>query len=41
MGFCKDGVTKWYFFKNADGEDSVYYHRSIVDQSKPANFDIL
>lgn len=40
MGFCKDGVTKWYFFQNAKGEDCVYFHRSVIDQSKPANFNI-
>lgn len=24
MGFCKDGVTRWYHF-NMDGEPCVYY----------------
>lgn len=25
MGFCKDGVTRWYFFINAKGKPAVYY----------------
>lgn len=25
MGFCKDGVTRWYHFTNADGKPAVYY----------------
>ena len=25
MGFCKDGVTRWYHFTNANGEPAVYY----------------
>lgn len=25
MGFCKDGVTRWYHFTNADGNPAVYY----------------
>ena len=25
MGFCKDGVTRWYHFTNEDGEPAVYY----------------
>lgn len=25
MGFCKDGVTRWYHFDNEDGEPCVYY----------------
>lgn len=40
MGFCKDGVTKWYHFQNAKGEDCVYYHRSLIDQNKIANYVI-
>ena len=27
MGFCKDGVTRWYHFTNANGEPAVYYKR--------------
>ena len=25
MGFCKDGVTRWYHFTNEDGKPAVYY----------------
>ena len=25
MGFCKDGVTRWYHFTNNEGQPSVYY----------------
>ena len=25
MGFCKDQTTRWYMFKNADGEDCIYF----------------
>lgn len=25
MGFCKDGVTRYYHFTNADGQPAVYY----------------
>lgn len=25
MGFCKDGVTRWYHFTNNAGEDCIYY----------------
>lgn len=25
MGFCKDGVTRWYHFTNENGEPAVYY----------------
>lgn len=25
MGFCKDGVTRWYHFDNVDGDPCVYY----------------
>lgn len=25
MGWCKDGVTRWYHFTNADGQPAVYY----------------
>lgn len=25
MGFCKDDVTRWYHFTNANGEPAVYY----------------
>lgn len=25
MGWCKDGVTRWYFFTNEDGNPAVYY----------------
>lgn len=24
MGFCRDGVTRWYHFTNADGQPAVY-----------------
>ena len=27
MGFCKDGVTRWYHFTNEDGQPAVYYKR--------------
>lgn len=25
MGWCKDGVTRWYFFTNEEGNPAVYY----------------
>lgn len=25
MGFCKDGVTRYYFFTNAAGVPAVYF----------------
>ena len=25
MGWCKDGVTRWYHFTNAEGKPAVYY----------------
>lgn len=25
MGYCKDGVTRWYHFTNDDGNPAVYY----------------
>lgn len=25
MGWCRDGVTRWYHFTNADGQPAVYY----------------
>ena len=25
MGFCKDGVTRWYHFTNENGDPAVYY----------------
>ena len=25
MGYCKDGVTRWYYFNDADGNTAVYY----------------
>lgn len=25
MGFCKDGVTRYYLFTNEDGDPAVYY----------------
>ena len=25
MGWCKDGVTRWYYFTNENGEPAVYY----------------
>lgn len=25
MGFCKDGVTRWYHFTNENGKPAVYY----------------
>ena len=27
MGFCRDGVTRWYHFTNDDGQPAVYYKR--------------
>ena len=27
MGFCKDGVTRWYTFTNEDGERAIYFKR--------------
>ena len=25
MGFCKDGVTRWYAFINENGEECIYF----------------
>ena len=25
MGWCRDGVTRWYHFTNEDGNPAVYY----------------
>ena len=25
MGFCKDGVTRYYLFVNNAGQDAIYY----------------
>lgn len=25
MGFCKDDVTRWYTFTNAEGEECIYF----------------
>ena len=25
MGFCKDGVTRWYHFTGEEGNPAVYY----------------
>lgn len=25
MGWCRDGVTRWYHFHDADGRPAVYY----------------
>ncbi len=25
MGFCKDGVTRWYHFTDSNGNPAVYY----------------
>ena len=25
MGFCKDGVTRYYLFVNDAGQDAIYY----------------
>lgn len=25
MGFCKDGVTRWYHFTDSNGNLAVYY----------------
>lgn len=25
MGFCKDGITRWYHFTDSDGNPAVYY----------------
>lgn len=25
MGWCKDGVTRWYHFTNENGDPAVYY----------------
>ena len=27
MGFCRDGVTRWYTFTNESGEPAIYYKR--------------
>lgn len=27
MGWCRDGVTRWYHFINEDGQPAVYYRR--------------
>ena len=25
MGFCRDGVTRWYFFRDSKGNPAVYF----------------
>ena len=25
MGWCRDGVTRWYTFDNADGVPAIYF----------------
>lgn len=25
MGFCKDGVTRWYHFTDIDGNPAIYF----------------
>lgn len=25
MGFCEDGVTRWYTFRDDDGDECVYF----------------
>lgn len=30
MGFCKDGVTRWYHFTNKSGEDCVYFKQGCL-----------
>jgi len=25
MGYCRDGVTRWYFFNDENGNPAVYY----------------
>lgn len=25
MGWCKDGVTRWYTFTNASGQPAIYF----------------
>ena len=27
MGWCKDGVTRWYTFTSADGKPAIYFKR--------------
>lgn len=27
MGWCRDGLTRWYHFTNEDGQPAVYYKR--------------
>lgn len=27
MGWCRDGVTRWYHFTNDAGQPAVYYKR--------------
>lgn len=27
MGWCRDGVTRWYHFADEDGNPAVYYKR--------------
>lgn len=27
MGFCKDGVTRWYHFEDENGNPAVFYKR--------------
>lgn len=30
MGFCKDDITRWYHFTNANGEPCVYYKHGAL-----------
>ncbi len=25
MGFCRDGITRWYHFTDAEGDPAVYF----------------
>lgn len=27
MGYCNDGVTRWYYFTDENGHPAVYYKR--------------
>ena len=40
MGFCKDGVTRYYFFTNNAGEQCVYFkHGSLTDAERGVNYE--
>ena len=32
MGFCKDDVTRWYAFTNAEGEECIYFKHGGVEK---------